>query len=187
MRFPDPRRHQLTVEKVVPGHDRKLPRLTTVVPTGSKHRPGASRDTHGIDTGITVPVKRHRGEPGHTGHTGAHRHTDHTDEPHNHPNPPIHPHERTTSQYRLARGVGLVRRFVNRVCPGSPLCFLTSGSKTVGNGKSEVRWGFQSTIVAPKAFKFQQARTYTSTVGMLHRTGRRACSCKRPTGRLRRR
>ena len=39
-----------------------------------------------------VPVKRHRGEPGHntghTGHTGARGHTDHTDEPHNHPPKP---------------------------------------------------------------------------------------------------
>ena len=33
----------------------------------------------------TVPVKRHRGEPGHTGtHGRAHGHTDHTDEPHKH-------------------------------------------------------------------------------------------------------
>ena len=36
-----------------------------------------------------LPVKRHRGEPGHT--HGTHKrtrgHTDHTDEPHNHPNP----------------------------------------------------------------------------------------------------
>ena len=36
----------------------------------------------------TVPVKRHRGEPGHTRDTRAH--TDHTDEPHNHPNPSTH-------------------------------------------------------------------------------------------------
>ena len=33
----------------------------------------------------TVPVKRHRGEPGHTRDTRARGHTDHTDEPHNHP------------------------------------------------------------------------------------------------------
>jgi hypothetical protein len=44
------------------------------------------------------PVKRHRGEPGHTrdthGTPGAQGHTDHTDEPHNHPNPPTHnPHD----------------------------------------------------------------------------------------------
>ena len=52
----------------------------------------------------TVPVKRHRGEPGHgthTGHTGAHGHTDHTDEPHNHPNPTTHP-TRTSHDHATA-------------------------------------------------------------------------------------
>ena len=70
--------------------------------------------------GTSVPVKRHRGEPGHTRdtrahagkrtgsktpggagthaqRTGAHEHTEDTDEPHNHPNPPTHPHNRTTA------------------------------------------------------------------------------------------
>ena len=28
----------------------------------------------------------------------AHRHTDHTDEPHNHPNPPTHPHDLATTE-----------------------------------------------------------------------------------------
>jgi hypothetical protein len=54
---------------------------------------------HGLRTGSKTP-----GEPGHT--HGTHRthgrtrlgvftsHTDHTDEPHNHPNPPTHPHAR---------------------------------------------------------------------------------------------
>ena len=55
---------------------------------------------------IGIPVKRHRGrEPGpstdlagtHTGHTGAHEHTEDTDEPHNHPCPPTHPHDRATT------------------------------------------------------------------------------------------
>ena len=34
----------------------------------------------------------------HTGYTGAHGHTDHTGEPHNHPNPPKHPHDRATTE-----------------------------------------------------------------------------------------
>ena len=38
----------------------------------------------------TVPVNRHRREPGHRRAHGTHGHTDHTDEPHNHPNPPAH-------------------------------------------------------------------------------------------------
>jgi len=38
------------------------------------------------------PVKRHRGEPGHTRAHG------HTDEPHNHPNPPTHPSDRETTE-----------------------------------------------------------------------------------------
>ena len=49
-----------------------------------------------------VPVKRHRGEPGHTpghtGHTGTDGHTDHTDEPHNHPNPTTHPHDHAKAE-----------------------------------------------------------------------------------------
>ena len=63
-----------------------------------------------------VPVKRHRGEPGHTrdtliksqprtghtGHTGARGHTDHTDEPHNHPpkpnDTPADPHDHATAE-----------------------------------------------------------------------------------------
>ena len=36
-----------------------------------------------------IPVKRHRGEPGHTRDTGQTRDT-RTAEPHNHPNPPMH-------------------------------------------------------------------------------------------------
>ncbi len=40
----------------------------------------------------SVPVKRHRGEPGHTRAHG------HTDEPHNHPNPPPHPSDRETTE-----------------------------------------------------------------------------------------
>ena len=49
---------------------------------------------------LHVPVKRHRGEPGHSGHAGAQRHTDHTDEPHNHPNPPTThtPHVSATTE-----------------------------------------------------------------------------------------
>ena len=39
-----------------------------------------------------LPVKRHRGEPGHTRAHG------HTDEPHNHPNPPTHPSDRETTE-----------------------------------------------------------------------------------------
>jgi len=41
----------------------------------------------------TVPVKRHRGEPGHTRDTGQTRGA----EPHNHPNPPTHPPTRATA------------------------------------------------------------------------------------------
>ena len=65
-----------------------------------------------------VPVKRHRGEPGHTrdtliksqprtghtGHTGARGHTDHTDEPNNHPNPTTHPHDRATAMATAETG-----------------------------------------------------------------------------------
>ena len=55
----------------------------------------------------SLPVKRHRGEPGHTQDTHGTRrrtraqgHTDHTDEPHNHPNPrPTHnPHVSATAE-----------------------------------------------------------------------------------------
>ena len=46
------------------------------------------------------PVKRHRGEPGHTHgtHGRTRSHGSHSDEPHNHPNPPTvrHTHSRTT-------------------------------------------------------------------------------------------
>ena len=54
---------------------------------------------------VTVPVKRHRGTGGagtHEGHTGAHRHMDHADEPHNHPNPPTHPHDLATTDQSAA-------------------------------------------------------------------------------------
>jgi hypothetical protein len=44
-----------------------------------------------------VPVKRHRGEPGHTRDTGQTRDT-RTAEPHNHPNPPTHPRDRETTE-----------------------------------------------------------------------------------------
>jgi len=40
---------------------------------------------------MIIPVKRHRGEPGHTRDTR-------TAEPHNHPNPPTHPRDRETTE-----------------------------------------------------------------------------------------
>ena len=49
---------------------------------------GGSRDTHTLQ--ISTADR--------TGHTGTHRHTDHTDEPHNHPNPPTHPHDLATTE-----------------------------------------------------------------------------------------
>jgi hypothetical protein len=53
-----------------------------------------------MSVGDRIPVKRHRGEPGHTGHADAQRHTDRTDEPHNHPNPPTthNPHVSATTK-----------------------------------------------------------------------------------------
>ena len=76
---------------------------------------------------IVIPVKRLRGEPGHTqksqpragthtGHTGAHGHTDHTDEPHNHPNPTTHPHEQRP---RDGRNRGRINSRMNRRGPGA--------------------------------------------------------------------
>ena len=52
---------------------------------------------------VHVPVKRHRGEPGHTHgtHMRTRGHMDHTDEPHNHPNPTTHPHDHV--RYTLLR------------------------------------------------------------------------------------
>ena len=60
---------------------------------------------------VQVPVKRHRGEPGHSiGTVPFNRHrgkkTPHTDEPHDHPDPPTHPHagRACDDRNRLRRG-----------------------------------------------------------------------------------
>jgi hypothetical protein len=55
------------------------------------------RYSTGYCTGKKTPVKRHRGEPGHTRDTGQTRDT-RTAEPHNHPNPPTHPRDRETTE-----------------------------------------------------------------------------------------
>ena len=82
------------------------------------HRGRAAGNTRERHRNHSTGKKTPGGAGTHTGHTGAHRHTDHTDEPHNHPNPPIHPHERTTSQYRyrLARAGGPGCRTGASVC-----------------------------------------------------------------------
>ena len=80
---------QILLVPLAPGNHSQYSRNPRV-PVGILHR---------LHTGI--PVKRHRGEPGHTpghtGHTGTDGHTDHTDEPHNHPNPTTHPQTGTST------------------------------------------------------------------------------------------
>jgi hypothetical protein len=94
---------------------------------------GGSRDTHGTQDPVHVPVKKHRGslDTGHTrgaprGRTDAHGHTDHTDEPHNHPNPPTHPHgtARTTTETAHVP----VRRAL--LYSSDPVCHQSRGSSS---------------------------------------------------------
>ena len=82
--------------------------------TGSRMRRPSLKNHHRRSTFLQrtktsptdyVPVKRHRGEPGHTRDTHgtrgrAHGHTEHTvtDKPHNHPNPTTHPHDHATAE-----------------------------------------------------------------------------------------
>ena len=62
-----------------------------------------------------LPVKRHRGEPGHTRDTRDTRaHTDHTDKPHNHPNPPTHGRRSRPAQGRPMAPTGI--RIEVRLC-----------------------------------------------------------------------
>jgi hypothetical protein len=125
--------------------------------TGSKTPGGAGtpRDRHKNLTNqpqtITVPVKRHRGEPGHTrgtqdrGHTGTDGHTDHTDEPHNHPNPTTHPHDHATAETAAESTVPV--RITDRAIEhadrahaprfNKTVCAIAGGSPHLENGPRE--------------------------------------------------
>ena len=84
---------------------------------------GGSRDTNvPVHSPSIVPVKRHRGEPGHSRDTQAHTrthggHSEDTDEPHKHPNPTTHPHDHATAE---TRNRGRLNNSKNSRRPGAP-------------------------------------------------------------------